>query len=328
MLRTITNNLSIISNCLKIQYIICGCFLFAITSIQAQQEVMYSQYMSNMININPAYTGNRAGDNITSLYRKQWVNIEGAPTTYSLSWDRGSNDVGLGLHQSYKPVSYGIQLYSDRLGVENSTGFQAFYAYRININRSFFSFGVSAGAMNYRAAFSQVAATHGGDPMFQEDVNAWLPTAGVGALFATMNWYVGLSVPAMLQTKVKNNTYEYTTGANSHYFLTSGYIFDASNVLKLKPSVMLKGAKGETLHCDLNLNAWINNLVGLGISYRTNNAVVGMFEIRVVPQVTIGYAYDYLTTKLKTFSTGSHELMLKFEFNRPENQYILSPRYY
>ena len=313
---------------LKMRWLFSGCFLFLGTALQGQQEVMYSQYMNNMININPAYTGNRAGDNITSLYRKQWVNIEGAPTTFSLSWDRGTEDIGEGLHQTFSPVSYGLQLYSDKLGIESSQGIQAFYSYRIRFSESFLTLGVSGGVMNYRAAYSQVSTSQGGDPLFQEDVSAFEPTAGIGALYATLHWYVGLSAPALLKTKMDDNNYRITTVANSQYFLTTGYIFEVSENLKLKPSLLLKAIKGESLHFNVNLNAWIQNTVGLGVSYRPNDALVGLFQLQVNPWISIGYSYDYLLSNLKTFSTGSHELMLRYEFNRPKNQHILSPRYY
>src|ERR1035437_9101227 len=127
--------------------IICLSLSFSGNSLHAQQETMYSQYMFNMLQINPAYAGNLTDDNITTLCRKQWVGTKGAPTTESLSWDRrgeGSN------------VGYGLQLYNDQLGIESTSGFQAFYSYRIPFKRSFLSFGMSGGIMYYRAAFSTV----------------------------------------------------------------------------------------------------------------------------------------------------------------------------
>lgn len=325
---TIANRLPRWSTCLKIQCVLCSCLLVSLTNIQAQQEIMYSQYMYNMININPAYAGNRAGDNITSMYRKQWMDIEGAPTTFSISWDRGTEDVGGGLRGDSKAASYGFQLYSDKLGIETSQGFQAFYSYRIKFTNSFLSMGISAGALNYHASYSKVATSQGSDPLFQEDINTYLPTAGMGALYTTPNWYVGLSAPALLKTKIINNKYQITTGANSQYFLTTGYIFDAAENLKLKPSILLQAVKGESLHFDLNMNAWIQNTIGLGISYRHKNSIVGMVQVQVTPRVNVGYAYDCLTSSMRRYSAGSHELLLRFEFNRPENQRILSTRYY
>lgn len=311
-----------------IQLIFLCCLPFISMSISAQNEIFYSQYMYNMININPAYAGNRVGDNITSLYRKQWINVEGSPTTYSISWDRGNEDVGDGLHQNQTPVGYGIQIYNDCVGIERNLGIQAYFSYRIKFYNSYLALGVSGGVNNYNARYSAVKTEYLGDPLFLEDVNAYLPTAGLGGLYSTDKWYIGLSVPSILQTKIHYNEYQITTGVNSRYYLTGGYIFDASESVKLKPSLLFKVARGESIRYDINLNAWINNTVGLGISYRASDALVGMFELRVTPQITLGYAYDYVISNMNYFSSGSHELMIKLEINGPKNGRIISPRYF
>ena len=330
MIYKLIHNLLIMENRSKFQFIICFCFLFVGNQLKAQQEIMYSQYMYNMININPAYAGNRVGDNITSLYRKQWINVAGAPATYSLSWDRGTDDDGAGtVHGSNWPVGYGLQIYKDQVGIETTQGIQAFYSYRLKFKESVLSLGLSGGFMNYRALYSQVSTITGGeDPLFQEDVSAIVPTAGIGVLYATTHWYVGLSVPSLLQTKIMDNKQQITTGSDSHYFLTGGYVFYISNDFMLKPSVMLRAIKGEALQYDINLNAWIQNTVGLGVSYRSKDALVGMVNIRITPQITLGYAYDYLISNMTHFSTGSHELILNFQFNTPKESHTISSRYY
>jgi len=303
----------------RIQLTLCFCLIVFSISLKAQQEPMYSQYMFNLLHINPAYAGNRADDNVTMLYRKQWVGIPGAPSTGSLAWDRRKVESNVG---------YGLQIYNDQLGVETTSGIQAFYSYRIPFKKSFLSFGLSGGVLNYRAAFSTVLTTSDGDPLFQKDESAWLPTAGVGFLYATENWYVAFSVPALLETKLTTNNILVTTGANNHYFLAGGYIFTVSDVLKMKPSILLKAVKGAPFEYDFNLNAWIQDIIGLGISYRTNDAFVGMFELQISPQFRLGYAYDYTISNLKPYSKGTHELMLRYEFNHRKDQLILSPRYY
>lgn len=313
---------------LTVQILFCCYILFAGNHLKAQPVVMYSQYMYNMININPAYAGNRVTDNITSLFRKQWVNITGAPTSYSLSWDKGTESEKAGPLLGYTPIGYGLQIYSDKLGIETSQGIQGFYSYRIGFNESFLSLGLSGGIMNYRAAYSQIS-TPEPDPVFQEDVNAIVPTAGLGALYSSGDWYLGFSVPAFLHTKIIDKSKAVTTSSNNRYFLTGGYIFSISEDFKLKPSAMLKVITGEPFQCDINLNAWIQNTVALGVSYRTKDAIVSIAQVRVTPQITIGYAYDYPISTLRAFNTGgSHELILNFEFNIQKKYRIISPRYY
>jgi len=308
-----------LKNWLKFYGVIIGLLLIAVNSVKAQQEPMYSQYMFNMLQINPAYAGNRASDNITLLYRNQWTGIEGAPVTANLSWDRrneGSN------------VGYGLQIYSDKLGIESTIGLQGFYSFRIPFENAALTLGISAGVLNYRANYVDLITGTSGDPLFMENVNGFRPTVGIGALYATEKWYAGFSIPAMLQTKIYNDNVSVTTGANNHYFLTAGYVFNLLPDFKLKPSVLLKAVNGAPLEADFNTNLWYKDIIGLGASYRTGDSFVGMFELQITPQVRLGYAYDYTVSQLRRYSSGTHEIMLRYEFASPKIQQILSPRYY
>jgi type IX secretion system PorP/SprF family membrane protein len=288
---------------------------------KAQQEPMYSQYMFNMLHINPAYAGNRAVDNISFIYRNQWVGITGAPVTGAVSWDRRAEESNIG---------YGLQLYYDKIGIEKTTGVQAFYSYRIPMGDAALSLGVSAGLLNYRASYLDTHPEDAGDPYFQQDIVGWLPTAGFGVLFYAEKWYVGLSVPALLHTKVSAENYvsQNGFGADNHYFLTGGYVFDVNESFKLKPSVLVKAVRGASVECDFNLNGWFNEIFGLGVSYRTGDAVVGMFEFQLTKELRLGYAYDYSISDLQSYNKGTHELMLRYEFGKSDRQRIYSPRYY
>ena len=305
----------------KIQLILSFCLLFTCSNmLKAQQEPMYSQYMFNMLHINPAYAGNLADNNVSFLYRKQWTGVVGAPSTGTLSWDS---------RQMNSNVGYGLQIYNDQLGIEKTTGFQAFYSYRLKFKNSNLSLGLSAGVLNYSAAYSKAKTIDGNDPLFQEDVNGVLPTVGFGALYSSEKFYAGFSIPALLETKKSIDKYQVTRSANNHYFLTSGYIFDVSEAVKLKPSIMAKAVNGAPMAFDINMNMWIQNTVGLGVSYRTGDAVIGLFELQISPQIRLGYSYDYTISNLKSYNVGgSHELMIRYEFKNSKDKSILSPRYY
>jgi Bacteroidetes-specific putative membrane protein len=320
MLNRLINKNMANQHLLKTRNILYGfLFVLSIFRVEAQQEPMYSQYMFNMLQINPAYAGNRAVNNINNLYRKQWVGIPNSPSTASLSWDK---------RQEGSNVGYGLQIYTDQLGIEKSTGIQGFYSYRIPFDNSCLTFGLSGGALYYDAAYSQATTNQADDPLFQEDVKKILPTAGLGLLYANEDWYVGLSAPALLHTKILSNNNISVTDASNHYYLTGGYVFNASNVLKLKPSVLVKSVSGAPIELDLNMNAWFNDVFGIGASYRTGDSFVGMFEIQISSEFRLGYAYDYTISNLKTYSKGTHELLLRYEFGRPKSQRVLSPRYY
>lgn len=299
-----------------------GFFGLGTGTISAQQEPQYTQYMFNLLNINPAYAGNREVHNITLLYRNQWTGIEGAPRTGTLSWDHRSTNSNVG---------YGIQVGNDKLGVENTTFLKGFYSYRIPFKNSSLSLGIDAGVLNYRADYTKINTSTSGDPLFQDNVNKYMPRVGVGGLYESDRFYIGLSVPDLLNTKVVDNDELVHFVPKPHFYLNGGVMFDLSQSVKLKPSLLVKAVSGAPIQCDINLNSWFNNTLGFGLSYRTNDAIIGSFELQLAPFVRLGYAYDYSINRLKTYNnSGTHEIMLRFEFNNGNSNKdkVLSPRYY
>ena len=289
----------------------------------AQQGPMFSQYMFNMLNINPAYAGNRAVNNVTLVYRNQWIGFEGHPQTAMLSWDKRKQESNAG---------YGVQIYNDRLGLMNTTGVQGFYSYRLPFdNHSTLTMGLSGGVMNYNDNFSGMNLWDGGDPAAVSS-SLWLPTVGLGGLFFMDEWYVGLSIPSLLRSapgsRLDIGDYKGPFRTNYQYFLTGGYIFMLSRDWLLKPSTLIKYSSESGVQLDLNANAWYENKYGIGFSYRTGNAIVGMLECQLTPQFRLGVAYDYITSKLGLQNYGAAELLLRYEFDTGKGIGIGSPRYY
>ncbi len=278
----------------------------------AQQTPMYSQYMFNMMNINPAYTGSRETPNATVLFRNQWVSFPGAPTSGSVTYDNG---VGERNH------AFGGQMYHDKIGIESTTGLQGFYSYMAPFENAVLSMGMSFGVLNYNVDYHKTNPYDLGDPSLQNGVNRFLPTAGAGALLSGRRWYVGLSAPALLKTKVTTtgqNAFE-GAGAEGHYFLSAGYVIPVSENVVLKPSTLLKAAAGVPVQMDINMNVWIHDLFGIGASYRTQDALVGMIELKIKEKFRFGYAYDHNLSKLVYYNGGTHELMLRYDLPARDN---------
>ncbi len=288
----------------------------------AQQHPMYSQYMFNMLNINPAYAGSRGVVSATALYRNQWVEIPGAPRTASVSVD---------MPLKTKKIGLGIQLYDDRLGIERSTGINISYAFRFQLtNSGTLSLGVQAGGLNYRANYTEVRTFQPGDPTFNQNINGILPSAAAGIYYNSDKFYIGISSPALLQTKIRDDNsvdVSSATGRDLHMYLSTGFVIPFGQGLVLKPSALVKAVSGAPVEYDLNANLWIQNIIALGFSYRTGDAVVGMVELQMSKQLRMGYAYDRTFSNLGSFNRGTHELMLRMEFGSP-NSKVASPRYF
>lgn len=295
--------------------------MFLISTAVGQQQPMYSQYMFNMLNINPAFTGSREVPTTTALFRRQWLGFAGAPSSGSVTFDNRVQD---------RNHSWGAQMYYDKLGIERTTGVQGFYSYSAPFERATLSLGLSFGALNYSLDRKRTNSYDQGDVLLQSSISKILPTAGFGALLAAEKWYVGFSAPALLRTKVMmdGTASIRQAGADGHYFLTAGYIIPVSEAVTIKPSTLVKAVLGAPVQVDLNMNVWLNNTIGFGASYRTADAFVGLVELRINNNLRLGYSYDYGISKHLTYNTGTHELMLRHELGGKQSKRIVSPRFF
>ncbi len=305
---------------MKLKLFIIVSFLFVQYNLFAQQEPMYSQYMFNTMALNPAYAGSREVFSTTLLARAQWVGIDGAPRSQTLSMDAPIKN---------KRIGVGLIAFNDKIGLTQNTGAHGSYAYRIRLKRSTLSMGLKLGIVQYAANLNQAILSTGNtsdDKGFQNNVSTLIPSAGAGIYINSDKYYIGVSAPNLYSKQIVTDQdikiYKY-----NHLFVMSGYVFNLNNDFKLKPSILFKYVNGAPMELDLNTNFWMYDLIGLGVSYRTGDAVVGMVEIQVRNNFRVGYSYDYTTTQLQKYNSGSHELMLRFEFGFGKDK-IVTPRYF
>lgn len=293
------------------------------TKTYAQTEPMYGQYMYNMVVLNPAYAGNRGVVSMNAFYRNQWAGMPGAPKTTSFSIDGLVDEKGLGI---------GMQLYDDRLGVEKARGINGFISTRVRLSENgVLSGGLSLGLMNYRADLTEVVNLfQPNDPSFSQNYSTWKPVVGAGLYYHTDKFYMGISLPNVLMSRLSTLDL-IKSGMNKmneqHLFITAGTVFEAGEQVKVKPSVMMKKVSGSPVQLDLNTNVWLKDLLGVGVSYRTGDAVLGMLELQASPQLRVGYAYETSVSVLKAYNTGTHEVMIRYEFGK-NGANIKSLRYF
>jgi type IX secretion system PorP/SprF family membrane protein len=299
------------------------CLLLACIQAKGQQDAMYTQYMFNMMGVNPAYAGSRGILSATAMYRRQWVGVEGAPETSAISFDMATRDNKIGI---------GIQAFNDRIGITRNSGFYATYAYRIRFEeKGSLAIGLQGGISNYKADLTKVDLIDDGDVAFSQNINVILPTFGAGVYYNTDRFYAGFSIPNLVKSYLRKDQIYYTADVIAkkymHFFFIAGYVFDLDEDFKLKPSTLVKMVRGAPVQVDINTNLWIKDVVGVGASYRTGDAVSGLLELQITNQLRLGYAYDQTISRLVKYNQGTHEIMLRFEFGWEKGK-VLSPRYF
>lgn len=267
-----------------------------------QQDPLYSQYINNPMVINPAYAGLNNNLNASLSYRTQWGGFEGNPTTVNVNGHISLVD---------NRVGAGLLIVQDKIGNATSTDINAVGAYKLQLNDMVFSFGMQAGVSLLREDNSKLnlPPNQMDDPAFQNDLNTSKPNIGVGVILKTERYFVGVSVPRLLNSSFNNQGEDFEL-YNQHFYMLGGYVFNVGTRLRLKPSVLLKSVKGSPLSTDLNFNVNIDQLYTAGVFTRNFNTYGLQLGALLKDQFRLGYTFEIPTASSVGTQFNTHEITL------------------
>jgi len=296
-----------------------GILLLLVNSIYAQQEAQYSQYMYNTISVNPAYAGSRNVLSVLALHRSQWIGLEGAPTTSTFSINTPIPETNLGL---------GISAISDRIGPTEQTTVSGDISYTIRLSeKTNLSFGAKGTASFFSFDQYKVTPFQANDPKWKSLSSNMSPNFGVGMYLHSDKYYLGLSIPNLMESNFYNDNEIAINSQSRNYYFIGGYVFDVSNWIKFKPAIVSKIVTGAPVQLDLSGNALFMDKFVLGAAYRVDAALTGLAGFQVNDELFIGYSYDFDTTNLSRYNSGSHEIFIRYEFVF-KNDKLVSPRFF
>jgi len=289
----------------------------------AQQDPMYTQYIFNTQTINPAYAGTWESLGFMVMARQQWAGWEGTPKTYTFSMQSPMKN---------ERVALGLNAISDRLGHEKRFGMFADYSYLVRVSeQTNLRMGIKGGFTTYSNNLQEYNLYPGvDDPLFYGEIdNKFMPNFGVGLFLYNQRYYVGFSVPKMIQNDFETNYNNYSVQAEMrHYFLTAGLVFDLGENVKFKPTMLTKAVWNVPVQFDLTANFLIKEKFWLGATYRTNDAYGVIAQWIFSNQLRIGYAFDFTFTKLQNHHNGTHEIMVSYELSKLKEVALSSLRYF
>jgi type IX secretion system PorP/SprF family membrane protein len=277
--------------------------------LSGQLAPVTNQYVLNPLTINPAYAGNRGVLNLAAFYRKQWVGVQGAPETMTFTADLPvlENKVGLGLI-----------IINDKVGVTKETYFISNYSYTLNIGEGSLSFGLGAGVITTNTAWSDLVVLDPGDELYLVDSRRFIvPSFSFGTYYTSHNYFLGFSIPKFVGYKFNynKNKYSLTVDPSQYSFLfNTGYSFNVAPKVNFIPSTLLSLTPGKKILYDLNASFIFSNRFWAGASYRNARSLGALIQFQVNNQFKVAYTYDFDTGKLGGYSSGSHEIMLRYEF--------------
>ena len=285
---------------------------------------VYSQYLQNGLMINPAYTGSRGALSAFLAYRMQWMGTKGSPLLQSVSFHSPMKD---------DKVALGLLAQFMQYGVTKSTSIYADYAYHIRLKTGKVSFGLKAGADISNTDYTGLLLTDSNDPVFTANDKPYiLPNIGAGIYYFNDRFFAGFAIPSFLsyQKTDRGTTQVYHSFREYDLLISAGGLIVLSPVLKFKPSVLIDYSLQRTkklTQFDINGNFIIADLIWAGGSWRTSEqVVVGIIQVQINPQLLLGLSYDYPAGRMNTYSKGSSEFILRYEFGYKVS--AANPRYF
>ena len=287
----------------------------------AQQDVLYSQFMFNKLTVNPGYAGSREVFSADVDYRNQWIGIDGAPKTFSISMHAPLRD---------NHIAVGGYIYNDQIGPMVDQGALLTYAYRISLPKGKLSFGLQAG-VKYNNINWAMIEVEDPDLNFQGDQqNKIIPDANFGIYYYTNHWFAGISSKQLLQNEyglVNVDGIDIYSKLLRHFYGMTGVAVPVSERVIFKPSVLVKYVKNAPWQMDLNASMLFNDLLCLGMTYRTNGDLVFLTEITFGGKYRLGYSYDVNVADRIHYNSGSHEIRLGIDLDLLKNR-MFTPRYF
>ncbi len=281
----------------------------------AQQLPQYTQYMLNEMAINPAVAGKDNYADVRSNNRYQWVGITDAPRTYMLTLHSPLKNKRMGL---------GTQIYTDIVGPTRRVGISLAYAYHIKLSEKIkLSLGLSAGIQQWGIDGHKLHLHDSGDEnLLTQYQTKVVPDFGAGLYVHHENWYIGFSAPQLYQSPIKL----YDGGDNkgtlvTHFLLNGAYKFKVNDEFKIEPSFLAKYTSPAPIKVDVGARVIYQEQIWLGVGYRHHDAFTAILGFMYKNYLMIGYSYDFTTTNLKKYSTGTHELMLGLKFSKQQSKH-------
>lgn len=287
-------------------------YLFS-QSVIAQQIPQFTQYMFNSYLSNPAIAGTYNYYQIRANYRYQWVGLDDAPQTQSVS---------LFGPLSKKDMGWGAYMYMDNTGPTSRMGMMGSYAYNMTLNDEYrISGGISLGFLQYKVDGSKLTAGEGydeGDPAIFESIKStFTPDASVGFYLYSSLLQVGISAHQLFGQKLK--LYNDPIGTNrlrQHILMSGSYLFQLNRDYEFEPGLLLKYMFRSPFQFELNGKLTYRKQIWGGLSYRLNDAFSILIGYNYKKKYVIGYSYDYSYTGIRKYQSGTHEFMLGVLFDK------------
>jgi len=308
--------------------------ILSIKQATAQDMVVYNQYINNPFLYNPAWAGSTTFDELRCSYREQWVGINDAPSTETVSFQKKFNNVG-----------FGGYLYNDKNGRTGYQGLELAYSYHIQFSKyqsikkqNMLAFGLLLGMHHYKVDLNSLVSESSDPALASGNTSVWLPAMNFGMLYRNGNYSLGLSATQLLSKSLKFGDFSAESVKPGTIYLYNSIDFSIVQMFELSPSLLMKYNQNKEKQFDIGLKTTykgpFNIDIWMSATYRRVMDISSGVSNAFVPSVGViydhfyfGYMYELGLSELKTYNNGTHEVTFGYNFNGSRGRNLRNPAY-
>ncbi len=282
-------------------------------SAMSQQMPYYSQFKPNNIMLNPGVAGTKRIIDIRTDYHNQWTGFDDAPVTTSFAANGRILNGTMGI---------GAAFFSDKTGPSKRSDMSFAYSYHAKFDDVELSAGIAWHLLTYSVDGSKL---HMHVP-FDNTIDLYqsqkkkVNDASAGLYFYNDRFHLGLSMLNLLEPTVNYYPQSDTVHKTKihmvpHIYGSVGYNWSGNSDVIWENSLQVLYAQANPMSIDYNLRVHYKQKVFGGISVRLRDAISLQIGATFKEDFHISYSYDIVTSPLRAFEAGTHEIFLAWSSN-------------
>lgn len=273
---------------------------------KGQQLPVFSQWQNNLYTLNPAVTGYDMYMDISLHGKKQWMGLENSPFNQMLTVHSSINEL---------PIGVGGGFFNDNIGTIKHSGFLASFGYHVKVGEEAkLGFGLSGRMSFYGIDLDKVSVTDNNDPLLTSNMRSGLvPDVSFGLLLHRYDYFIGLSAQNLLSSKAGFDP-NYQIADIMHLNFIAGWRIEANKILGFTPAVYVSRIESFPIFADFRFTTHYNNRFDFDLGFRSSGDLIFGVGIEVIDYLKLHYAYDLVTSNLRAGTSGSHEILLSYDF--------------
>lgn len=289
-------------------------FIALVFSINAQSNIRLNNYWSDLHSLNPASINDKYAAVLSMAVRKQWVGIQGAPSTIFAS--------GTTYLENYC-TQLGLSIIQDKIGYTSLSNINLSYGYAIMFKSNWqLHLGLAANYQSLLFDFSSMNLIDG------TDVQAFLGlqsrkgfNTDIGVEVASDLFRIGVASQNLISLVLPQNTFQTNTN-----YLYAWYYQNSNSIVNFGGGIC--GIQYSNIYqLEFNVTSYFkskmdngltnkSNLFDIGLFYRTQSELGMILGLNLSESIHVSYSYDYHFGSLSFGSFGTNEIKISYNLMR------------